>query len=78
MIRPPQVDNQPSDSILVNHSDLWVVLRDMTIQILISILLYGYEHIMECISQVEQMIMVKAEGLQKIQEDSLQSKVLDF
>ena len=79
MIRPPQVDNQPSHSILVKHSDLWVMLRDMTMQILISILLSGYEQIIECISQVEQIMMVKAEGLHKVQEDSLpQSRVLDF
>jgi hypothetical protein len=50
----------------------------MTMQILISILLYGYEQIIECISQVEHMMMVKAEGLQKVQEDLPQSKVLDF
>jgi len=44
-----------------------------------SILLYCYKQLIECISQVEEMMMVKVQGLQKLEEDSLpQSKLFDF
>jgi hypothetical protein len=44
--------------------------------ILMSILLYGYDQLMGCISQVEQM-MVKIQGLQKV-DSPQQLKLLDF
>jgi hypothetical protein len=34
--------------------------------ILMSILLYCYEELSKCISQVEQMMMVKVEGLERV------------
>jgi hypothetical protein len=48
-----------------------------------SILLYCYEQLIDCISQVEEMI-VKLQGLQKIEEEEedssspQQSKLFDF
>jgi hypothetical protein len=47
--------------------------------LLMSILLYCYEQLRECISQVEPL-MVKVEDLQKIEQDSQpqQSKLFDF
>jgi hypothetical protein len=45
--------------------------------ILMSILFHHYRQLTECIEQVEQM-MVKVEGLQKVEDSPTQSKLFDF